>query len=209
MKDVTIWDFTLIERALREHRPRSIARETVRAAVALILGRGVSGIKALFIRRAEHPLDPWSGHIAFPGGRREPGDADLCATAIRETQEELGLDLTLHGGYVGQLDEIETESRPRGVDLSITPFVFLYEKTAPLVISAEVQSVHWIALDALSARRNESTMMFSHEGRERPYPAIRVGDHVIWGLTYRMLRGFEEVVRASSAGVNAALQKGR
>ena len=64
------------------------------AAVALVLREVDGDLEALFIRRAEHDDDPWSGDLAFPGGRLDPGDADAQAAAERESREELSLDLS-------------------------------------------------------------------------------------------------------------------
>src|SRR6267142_2560248 len=92
------------------------------AAVAVCLRPGAGSLEALFIRRADHPGDPWSGDAAFPGGRREPADASLWETAMRETLEETGLDLRASGSLLGPLDDVH----PRVVvlpNLNVTPFV--------------------------------------------------------------------------------------
>src|SRR5262245_53024880 len=111
--------------ALRERQAARVEDEGLkRAAVAVVLRDAPAGFEILFIRRAEHPQDPWSGQIAFPGGRSEPGDADLRATAIRETAEELGLDLEAGAEYLGALDELRAMARMRPMNLAIAPFVF-------------------------------------------------------------------------------------
>src|SRR5688500_11808432 len=101
----TSWD--AVRQALAGGSPDTTSGPARRAAVALVLRDGPQGLELLFIRRAEHPLDPWSGQIAFPGGRAEPGDADLRTTAIRETAEELGFDLAADAEYLGHLDEVQ------------------------------------------------------------------------------------------------------
>jgi 8-oxo-dGTP pyrophosphatase MutT (NUDIX family) len=159
---------------------------TQRAAVALVLREADQRLELLFIRRAEDPRDPWSGHTAFPGGRSEPEDGDLMATAVRETQEELGLDLTRDADPLGALDEVQAVSRMRRMDLAISPFVFRLRRDPHLEPGAEVRSVHWLRLDDLLADRHRSSMRHEHEGQFFDLPCLRIQDLVIWGLTLRM-----------------------
>ena len=166
-----------------------------RAAVALVLRGGRHGLELLFIRRAEHPQDPWSGQMAFPGGRAEPQDSDLRATAVRETAEEIGLELTASATYLGALDEVRAMARMRPMDLSIAPFV--YRLTRPAVelrLSPEVRSVHWLALDELLGPTRRSTMEYVYQGTALQFPCLRIEELVIWGLTYRMLSSFSSVL---------------
>ncbi|HEV8382740.1 MAG TPA: CoA pyrophosphatase, partial [Gemmatimonadales bacterium] len=91
---------------LRDYQPTEIPFESgmIAAAVAVILHESDDGLEALFIHRAVRVGDTWSGQIAFPGGRREPSDHDLLATAIRETLEEVGVDLS-RAERLGVLDD--------------------------------------------------------------------------------------------------------
>jgi 8-oxo-dGTP pyrophosphatase MutT (NUDIX family) len=170
-----------------------------RAAVALVLGDGADGIEVLFIRRAEHERDPWSGQMAFPGGRAEPGDASLVATAMRETQEEIGVDLSQAAEYLGALDEVQAVARMRPMNLSIAPFAFRLREPFEPVLSAEVRSLHWLPLGDLLGTARRSTMDYAHQGVSLSFPCFRVDDLVIWGLTYRMFTGFQERFRGGGA----------
>jgi 8-oxo-dGTP pyrophosphatase MutT (NUDIX family) len=185
------WDD--VRSALASRAPQPVTPAVARrAAVALILRDGALGIELLFIRRAEHPQDPWSGQMAFPGGRSEPGDADLLATATRETLEEIGLHLSSAAEPLGGLDEVRAMARMRPMDLTIQPFVFRLVTPAALALSAEVRSVHWLPLSDLLGSALRSTMDYVHEGESLRFPCIRVDEVVIWGLTYRMVLALGE-----------------
>jgi 8-oxo-dGTP pyrophosphatase MutT (NUDIX family) len=196
------WD--QIRAALAARAPVDVAEAVAsRAAVAIILRDGADGMEALFIRRAEHPRDPWSGQFAFPGGRAEPGDADLAATAIRETLEEIGLDLTATADRMGRLDEVRAMARLRPMNLAITPFVFRLRVPAPLTISPEVTSLHWLPLAALLDPAAQSTTRYTHEQTTLEFPSLEVDGVVIWGLTYRMFTGLVERLGAAEERARA------
>lgn len=190
-----------VRRALDARPAARVATEVGwRAAVSLVLRDGPSGIELLFIRRADHPEDPWSGQMAFPGGRAEPGDTDLRATAVRETEEEIGIDLAREADYLGALDEVRAMARLRPVDLAITPFVFRLRREVVLSPNDEVRSVHWIPLDELAREERRSVLDYPHQGSTLQFPCLRVEDVVIWGLTYRMFVGLQERFPAGDEG---------
>jgi 8-oxo-dGTP pyrophosphatase MutT (NUDIX family) len=157
------------------------------AAVALIIRAGHDGSpELLFIKRAEYPGDPWSGQIAFPGGREESGDASLMETAIRETREETGIDLAREGKIIGVLDDFS----PRTVRLPaiiVRPYVALLDCQRPLDLSAEVALAFWIPFGALAQPQSwrEDTVFAS--GIQLNARVFRHDDHVIWGMTERIL----------------------
>jgi 8-oxo-dGTP pyrophosphatase MutT (NUDIX family) len=175
-----------------------------RAAVAVVLREGAGGPEILFIRRAEHPHDPWSGQMAFPGGRFEPGDADLVATAVRETREETGLDLAADGDCLGALDEVRAMARLRPMNLAIAPFVFRLRRDRPLRLSNEVTSAHWLPLDALFSARFRSLHEYEHRGARMQFPCIVYEGLVIWGLTYRMFAALQETLAGEAAATDSA-----
>jgi 8-oxo-dGTP pyrophosphatase MutT (NUDIX family) len=186
--------------ALRAHSSSRLSEGVARhAAVALVLRDGADGIELLLIRRAEDPKDPWSGQMAFPGGRREPSDASLLDTAIRETREETGLDLAGGGELLGALDEIQAMARMQALGLAIAPFVFRLRAGVEARASSEVRSVHWIPLAALADRGNRSTYDYDHDGTPYPLPCLRVDQAVIWGLTHRMLMAFLDLIAQAEA----------
>jgi 8-oxo-dGTP pyrophosphatase MutT (NUDIX family) len=190
-----------VRSALGSRPPARVSAEVGRrAAVALVLRDGPTGVELLFIRRAEHPEDPWSGQMAFPGGRSEPGDVDLLATAVRETEEEIGVDLAREGEYLGSLDEVRAMARLRPVDLAITPFVFRLRGDVALSPNHEVRSTHWIPLDELVREDRRSVMDYPYQGSTLQFPCLRVEDVVIWGLTYRMFVGLQERFPAREEG---------
>lgn len=189
----TTWED--VRRALASRTAARVGDDVSRrAAVALILREGRAGLELLLIRRAEHPQDPWSGQMAFPGGRHEPGDADLGVTAIRETAEEIGMDLERDAECLGALDEVRAMARMRPMNLAITPFVFRLRDEPPVRLSSEVVSVHWLPLDEMLGPQRRSTMEHVHQGATLQFPCLSFDGLEIWGLTYRMFSNLETIL---------------
>lgn len=173
---------------LVQHRPRILTAPR-QAAVAAVLRPGPDGAEVLLIKRAEHPDDPWSGHMAFPGGRKDPGDPDLLATARRETEEELGLGLA-PSSLLGQLDDLPTH-RP---GLMVRPYVFAVEDEPNLRPNHEVAEALWTPLGPLRRGERDRVFRYERDGHAVSFPAFDVEGRVVWGLTYRMLRSLFELV---------------
>ncbi len=165
-----------------------------RAAVALVLREGPGGIELLLIRRAEHERDPWSGQVGFPGGRAEPEDAGLEATAVRETFEETGIDLARDARLLGRLDDLRALARGRPVDLVIAPFVFQLLRPAQGAPSREVVSLHWLALATLLDPASQAPFEYLRDGAAFQLPSLRAGGLVIWGLTHRMFQNLASLL---------------
>ena len=166
-----------------------------RAAVALVLrGSESASPELLFIKRAEYPGDPWSGQVAFPGGREEPGDRSPLDTAIRETREETGIDLEHEGKVIGTLDDL----RPQTIRLPavvVRPFVAVVARDEPLVLSQEAALAFWIPLDALNIEDEwRDTPVFAR-GIQINRRAFHHEGHVIWGMTERILGQFLQLLR--------------
>lgn len=200
----TTWED--VRRALASPPPPRVEDPSLsRAAVALVLREGAAGLELLFIRRAEHEADPWSGQMGFPGGRVEPGDGDLRATAIRETLEEVGIDLGGGSDFLGALDEVRAMARMRPQNLVIAPHVFRLRATVEATPGPEVASVHWLPLDEIRQDRWLATMDSVYQGATLQLPCLRYGGILIWGLTFRMFMGLHQRL-ADAAGVNANLR---
>jgi 8-oxo-dGTP pyrophosphatase MutT (NUDIX family) len=162
------------------------------AAVALVLtGTRARDAELLFIRRALRDGDPWSGHVAFPGGRRDPTDRDLLHTAVRETHEELGLDLVQRADarLLGALDDL----RPRNTPLPpivVRPVVFTVASPVALVPNVEVRSAFWTPLATLLDPAVRGDHVVTRGDLRVRFPAYRLGDDVVWGMTERIVTQF-------------------
>jgi 8-oxo-dGTP pyrophosphatase MutT (NUDIX family) len=165
-----------------------------RAAVALIIRAGENGApELLFIKRSEYPADPWSGQVAFPGGREEAADPTLADTAIRETREETGIDLVRDGAVIGTLDDL----RPNTVRLPaviVRPYVVLLNRFEPLVLSDEVALAFWIPLAAFKEAPAWRDTAVLARGVQMNRRAFHHQGQVIWGMTERILAQLLELV---------------
>lgn len=165
------------------------AGDMMQAAVALVL-RELDPVDLLLIKRSRSPRDPWSGHMALPGGRLEPADPHLLATAMRETLEETGVALEGGADYLGRLPSLSPGSvrLPR---IAISPHVFLVRDPAhAFPASPEVAAVHWVPLRELRSRHVQDQVRIDLPGGARDFPCYRVAGEVVWGLTYRILSDF-------------------
>jgi 8-oxo-dGTP pyrophosphatase MutT (NUDIX family) len=166
------------------------------AAIALVLLERDGTLDALLIERAQREGDPWSGHIALPGGHVEAGDVGLHATAERETFEEVGLDLKLAGERMGCL----SDSAPvRGVPIAVRPFVYLLQAPPVLTLNAEVRRSLWVPVAPLQRGERRTTYRLSRAGQHFEFPAWDIDGSVVWGLTYRVLAEFLAKFRVVSA----------
>ena len=160
------------------------------AAILLVLRAREDGEpELLMIKRAEAAGDPWSGHIACPGGRMEPTDRDLSVTAIRETREETGIDIARDGRLLGQLDDLSPRS-PFLPPIIIRPFVAIVRADVAIVPSREVASAFWVPIAALGEQGAWGTDMVYASGGQRIVSTFQHGEHTVWGLTERVLRQF-------------------
>lgn len=185
-------DLTTIRLALADHRPQLAAPSDFprhrRAAVALLLREHPRGAEILYLLRAMHERDPWSGDIGFPGGHIDPDDPHARSAAERETREELGLDLG-SCEYLGRLDDIAGAHLP----IIVSCFVWLLPATATPRLNHEVVETFWVPLQHLCdpCRHRSTTVNFRGETLVRPaIDLLGPGRTVLWGITYRLTAQF-------------------
>lgn len=167
--------------------PSKVAART--AAVAMVLNDQAGlGLSALFIKRAEHPDDPWSGQMAFPGGRFEPHDKSLDAAARRETLEEVGVELA-EDMLIGRLSDV-TGGRLTAQNLSVSPFVFDHPGPIELKPNYEVADTVWVPLAYLGDPANIQPYLFPLDPTGRGFPSWQYEGYTIWGLTYRIVASY-------------------
>jgi 8-oxo-dGTP pyrophosphatase MutT (NUDIX family) len=184
------WSFDRIAERLarREGRSDPQSGDRTRAAVAMILHQAANDVEVLLIQRASHDLDPWSGHIAFPGGKLEEGELE-CQAARRETYEEIGIDLE-QGRYLGRLSDIIGANLP--VSVSCCLFGVDRMRCRP-VLNEEVRDLFWVTLSDLRDPERHLRSSVAFDEKRFEVPAIRLpvdNKPVLWGITYRLVMQF-------------------
>lgn len=182
--------FDEIEARLSVVSPR-IRTEPARlcASVAIVLREVDSDLEMLFIRRAEHDQDPWSGHLAFPGGRLDAADADSRNAAERETIEELGVDLAdpSRVKYLGRLSDVLGHAE----SIRVSAHVYGISGNPSLRPNHEVRDAFWTPLRYCTDPRRQSMREFSYLDRTMSLPTIRLLEDedapLLWGITYKFL----------------------
>jgi 8-oxo-dGTP diphosphatase len=172
-----------IEKLSKALKPTS-EEQDANAAVAVLLRAADVDIEVLLVKRVESPTDFWSGQVGLPGGKRDVKDESLKQTVVRETLEEIGIDLRVGCRFLGVMEASTSAGR---LDMKVLPFVvFVEEKVSVKLSKAELEGYAWMRLRELS--RHKGTAKFSF-GK---VPAYIVGDYVVWGLTFRIL---EDLIR--------------
>lgn len=154
-----------------------------RAAVAALLHDSSAGPQVLLMKRVTRDSDPWSGHVSLPGGGFEGSDGTLLATAIRETREELGIDLE-RTSLVGALPILSPmASGPFGIEVS--PFVFATTTEVEPLCGPEAVAAFWLPIERAATGELDSS--YTYPGTDRTFPSWNYGGYTIWGLTLRIL----------------------
>lgn len=168
--------------ALADLPPPELEGAAIEAAVLVCLHDDA----VLLARRALHPEDPWSGHAALPGGRWEPGDESLLATALREAREELGIELLDHGRLLGALGtHVGRGRRVSGVRIAV--FVAALDERPPLQLSAELDAVYWVPLASLVPVTARVAELPDDDVPAYALELPGAETLVVWGITYAIL----------------------
>ncbi len=157
-----------------------------RAAVAAILRDLQGSPEILMMKRVQRNRDRWSGHVSFPGGMAEERDADLRATAVRETSEEVAIDLDAHARLIGRMDDQVAISHGGPLPLAITPFVFELQDDVKPVPGPEAEDVFWLPLDEVLSGRLDAVFAYRFGALRKDLPSWKWQDFTVWGLTWRM-----------------------
>ncbi len=182
-------DLEQIRTGLAAHQPQLLTQQDFpRAAVAMLLREQAGEVEVLFIRRAEHELDPWSGDLAFPGGRVDETDAGARAAAERETREEIGLEL-FPQHYLGRSDDLAGAY----LSIHIACFVYQLENDVEFCLNGEVVDLFWVPFRTLLDPQRNRLHEFHYRGAGRRHPVIELpewSNRPLWGITYRLLQNF-------------------
>lgn len=181
-----------LERIINSRRRARITNQGnfIFASVMILIERDGGDYRILFIKRTENKKDAFSGHMAFPGGKKKSNDKDLLATAIRETYEETGIDLTLKGSILGPLDDVNPTT-PEVNHYIVTPFVSYLEHGAELnTCEDEVAEAMWIPISHLKDPGNCYERSVERDGKNMIEYVYKYRDYVIWGLTGRILKQY-------------------
>ncbi len=190
--------FARVKRAL-EARPATLAERDEpykEAAVALVLRESAvpDDVEILLIRRAMREGDPWSGQIGLPGGRWSAADGSLERTALRETHEEVGLDVRAHGTVLGQLDELRPRT-PVLPPIIVRPFVVALHSEPEFVLSDEVAQMRWVRVGELFHADARVRTSVHVRDMQLNVDAYQLDDFTVWGMTERILATFAEIWR--------------
>ena len=158
-----------------------------RAAVAIMVREGQEATELLMIRRATREGDPWSGHMGFPGGRRDPEDRSNFSCALRETEEELGVDLSRWGAPLGELSDVNTGWRKDRPEMLVTPFIFSVSELPELTPNDEVDDVVWVPLHFLMDEGNREPLEWEWKGQKMETDSYLYDCYRIWGLSLMMI----------------------
>ena len=183
-----------MRRSLADTEPVADGTPARRASIAIVLRGRCDAPSVCFVVRARRSGDPWSGDVAFPGGWAKREEESLRDAAMRETHEEVGLVLT-GAHHVGDMAPMPISSFDLGVGIIGASVFHIGESRPPLQPDErEIARAFWAPIADLHHPDNRIVVHWSRSGPPKRRPAIEFDGHVIWGLTYRMLVRFSNLV---------------
>ena len=183
-----------IRSRLSDPEPAPSAPSARRASVAIVLAGDSEARSVCFVERASRRGDPWSGDVAFPGGWAKHEHESLRAAAMRETHEEIGLALA-DAHHVGDIAPMRIPRVRSGIGLLGTSVFYVGEIRPGLRLQQrEIADAFWVPIAHLHHPDNRTVVHWARSGPPRPRPAIMFDGRVIWGLTYRILVRFSNLM---------------
>lgn len=165
-------------------------QQEANAAIGILLKPIIEDFEILFVKRVERKTDPWSGQIAFPGGKFDPKDKDLKDTVIREIFEETGINLK-EDSFLGVLEAVD--SKPKR-NIRILPFIALLKNRPVIKLNEnELDKYFWIPYKKIVNSIGVANL------KNRNVPAYFLEEEIVWGVTYRILRKFNEIINSLTA----------
>ena len=152
------------------------------AAVMVLLREGPHGVEVLLGERRKREGDPWSGQIGLPGGRHHAEDGTLLATAMRETREEVGIDLDGRADVLGHMAPRAPGNKP---EMLVVPYVALARGPFEASPGPEITSTFWCRLQDLPRTQGKTTIQTMLG--DLTVPSYACDGRLIWGFTYRIL----------------------
>lgn len=173
-----------------DNKVRSIKDDKfIQAAIMIILGEMASGYSMLFIKRSENATDVFSGHIAFPGGKMIGSDNNKLETAIRETHEETGIDISNKAEIIGELEDINPNN-PKANHYIVTPFIAILNDNVKIVKNEEVAEVIWVPVSVFKDKLNFEERLVYENGIKNYEIFYHYQNYTIWGMTARIVYRF-------------------
>ena len=154
------------------------------AAVAILIRERNDDLEFFLVKRAEVEGDPWSGDMAFPGGKRCQNDEDLSETAMRETLEETAIDLR-EKSMLGYMKPIYSSVR---TSMKVQPIVYIYDEEPDVSLNYELTRYLWAPMNELVRSRTKEDVKGWNSD------VYKYDGEVVWGLTFRMLEKLIEII---------------
>ncbi len=179
------------------------------AAVAVVFAWPLTQCEPhlFLIKRTIRQTDPWSGHVSFPGGRKNYNDQSLLQTSIRETFEEIGVNLSDEAQFVGALKEVIRHNERLSKTIKVSPYLFFLESEVNFKLDfQEVEKVVRVPLSYLLNKKFQVKFFPLSScfliDRLNGWESILYQGEVIWGITFEVLSALIQDLKGSLKIIN-------